>query len=250
VHFACHPTILGADNLLISADFPGALRRHLSASFAGPPDAPLVLFVNGAAGDVSTRFTRRAQNVEEVERIGASLAATAERALVNTTLIDAPIRHAQTSLSLPARPPGVVDPDSAACKTPTEVPAHGSSASARIKETRDQGAAMLSALTALSAAAVPTMLELDAWSIGSLAIVAIPGELASTLGAQISSAMDVETLILGYTNGYAGYLPDRPAYVERTYEGLASPFGPEAGERVVDASIGLLQQLAPDRESG
>ncbi|MGH2550496.1 MAG: hypothetical protein ACRDHN_13975, partial [Thermomicrobiales bacterium] len=50
VHFACHPTILPAASNLISADFPGAIRRAMPG---------LVLFANGAAGDVSTRFTRK-----------------------------------------------------------------------------------------------------------------------------------------------------------------------------------------------
>ncbi len=86
VHFACHPTILGADNLSISADFPGALRRNVTASLAQHTGEPVVLFVNGAAGDVSTRFTRRAQNVDEVERMGGSLASTTIEALADAAV--------------------------------------------------------------------------------------------------------------------------------------------------------------------
>ena len=50
--------------------FPGILRRELTAALSVHGEAPVVLFVNGAAGDVSTRPTRRGQDVVEVERIG------------------------------------------------------------------------------------------------------------------------------------------------------------------------------------
>ena len=42
VHFACHPTILGAESALISADLPGAMRRSLSIDqdLAASPPSP------------------------------------------------------------------------------------------------------------------------------------------------------------------------------------------------------------------
>ena len=52
---------------------------------AASGSAPVVLFVNGAAGDVSTRFTRRAQDAGEVSRIGAALATAAVQALHNAS---------------------------------------------------------------------------------------------------------------------------------------------------------------------
>ena len=85
-HFACHPTILGADNLLVSADFPGPCRENLQVALDRGGSAPVVLFVNGAAGDVSTRFTRRAQDAGEVSRVGAALAKAAVQALGNASL--------------------------------------------------------------------------------------------------------------------------------------------------------------------
>ena len=60
--FPCHPTVLSAGNLLVSADFAGQIEKHLHGDFT--------VFANGAAGDISTRFTRQESSFEECERMG------------------------------------------------------------------------------------------------------------------------------------------------------------------------------------
>jgi hypothetical protein len=91
IHFSCHPTVLGAANLEYSADYPGALRRALREDPA-LRDAPL-LFLNGAAGDISTRFTRRSQDASEVERLGGTLARAARAALVEARPLAPQLRN-------------------------------------------------------------------------------------------------------------------------------------------------------------
>ncbi len=49
VNYACHPTILGPDNLAYSADYIGGMRAQLEKEF---PQA-LALFALGAAGDIN-----------------------------------------------------------------------------------------------------------------------------------------------------------------------------------------------------
>ncbi|MDB4895202.1 MAG: hypothetical protein JWN15_1464, partial [Firmicutes bacterium] len=70
-HFACHPTVLGAENVRLSPDLPGIVRRRLRETIGH--DCP-VLYLNGAAADVSTRFTRRGAGADELERLGGLLA--------------------------------------------------------------------------------------------------------------------------------------------------------------------------------
>lgn len=54
LNLACHPTILGAQNLYITADFFGVLRR----SVQGATGMPVMIF-NGEAGDVSPRLMKK-----------------------------------------------------------------------------------------------------------------------------------------------------------------------------------------------
>ena len=49
VNYACHPSILGPDNLEFSSDYPGQMRQAVEQAF---PKA-LALFVQGGAGDIN-----------------------------------------------------------------------------------------------------------------------------------------------------------------------------------------------------
>lgn len=251
-HFACHPTILGAANRAVAADFPGALRRQLAATLPRCDSMPIVLFVNGAAGDISTRFTRRAQDAAEVERLGGLLAQAADAALRAARPMDGPICHGSTSVSLtprPCAPPNgdaTTEPDAAEDAAASAV----SPGLRRIAETRQQGAVMLAALAALPDGAVATRCDLEAWTIGDLVLVSVPGELFSSFGRQIDAVPDQTSLVLGYTNGSIGYLADRRAHEAGAYEALASPYGPEDGERVAVAAAALVSRIRTKRKGG
>lgn len=244
VHFACHPTILSAASRVVSADFPGALRRCLAELLPQSETAPIVLYVNGAAGDISTRFTRRAQDAAEVDHLGGLLAATANGALQDARLLSGPIRHGSVIVPLAPRTHPVSNgQDAIAPEAVGDERVADSLGQQRIAETREQGIAMLAALAALPAGVVATNCELDAWLLGDLALVTMPGELFASFGRQISAAASESTLVLGYANGYIGYLADLQAFAAETYEALASPYGPEDSERVATAAVTLVARL-------
>ncbi|NLV99493.1 MAG: hypothetical protein GX034_06830 [Clostridiaceae bacterium] len=67
--YAVHPTILHGENTLVSADYPGAIRRIFNESY---PEATF-MFSLGAAGDQSPRYFRSSQTFEEVDRFGRSI---------------------------------------------------------------------------------------------------------------------------------------------------------------------------------
>jgi hypothetical protein len=54
VNYACHPTTIGSDNLLYSADFVAPMTDTVSASF---PNKPVCFFLQGAAGDIRAYYT-------------------------------------------------------------------------------------------------------------------------------------------------------------------------------------------------
>jgi len=73
VNFACHPVVLGPENLRISADYPGALTRLVEERLGGQ-----AMFLQGAAGDINPYWDKTPPDegaFEEVERMGAALAA-------------------------------------------------------------------------------------------------------------------------------------------------------------------------------
>jgi hypothetical protein len=235
VHFACHPTILSADNRQFSADFPGALRRAAEPALTRDGTAPVVLYLNGAAGDVSSRFTRTAQDYAEVERVGRGLAAAAITALETARAVGPGIETARDSVTLEPRPlehlpePERVEPD-----------AERSVAERRRQETRVQGAMLLDRLVTAGPDAIQHTFELPAWRLGDVALLAVPGELFASLGARIVAHAPGPALVLGYANGYVGYLVDDAAEAAGTYEALASPFALGAGTRVAQAAATVM----------
>jgi hypothetical protein len=241
VHFACHPTILSAGNRLISADFPGALRRTLRTTLNQNGKPPVVLYVNGAAGDVGTRFTRSSQDVTEVERIGAGLAGAAASALAAAKPVEGPIRYDRQTVMLPPR---------SLAEIPNiehdQLRGDSNAADARKQVTRRQGAEMLRKLIEAGPDVIRSSLELEAWGLGNLVLIAVPGELFASLGARIASAST--TLVLGYANEYVGYLVDESAFASSTYEALAGPYAPGTGERVAEIGHDLVSRVRTGNE--
>ncbi len=242
--FPCHPTVLGADNLAISADLPGAFRRQLQAGIKGRDT--WVALATGASGDISTRHARRGQDFEELERLGRLLAEQAQGVLRGTHPLQLAmpiVREERVPLerkalldaaSLEAAATAVEEQRVQALRT-------GNPAEARTLETTLQGIRAASR-SAETPADVPEAVTITTASLGDLKTVAIPGELYHQLGEELRHHLGPAGLLLGYTNGYLGYLPTREAYGTMDYEVLMSPFVAGTGERIVAAALDLLTE--------
>jgi hypothetical protein len=80
--------------------------------------------------------------------------------------------------------------------------------------------------------------------IGSVAMLAMPGEPFIELNEQILRESPFpHTLFSGYSNGGLDYVPDRSAILEGGYEVGMCPFSPEVAEIVVLECIKLLDEL-------
>lgn len=242
--YACHPTVLGPENLSYSADWPGAARRALSGALSALDrgDVPVVAFLQGAAGDVSPRFVRRGRGAREVARIGALLAAPVLRDLHDTAQPVAPVvpRVYRSTLTLPMRafPSG-----EEAARTLAEAQAElaqADPAQERLAESRLEGAC---GLVRMCESELPAVLDLPLGvvTLGEVAWVHLPVELFASLGQRIrrDSPFPV-TRVVGYTDGYFGYVADRAAHEAGTYEALMSYLDADAGERLVSAALDLL----------
>ncbi|HZS06992.1 MAG TPA: neutral/alkaline non-lysosomal ceramidase N-terminal domain-containing protein [Blastocatellia bacterium] len=73
VNYACHAVVLGPDNRMISADYPGYLARRVEREFAGA----LCMFTQGGAGDINPYLDKQPVDQNgfgEAEKMGNALA--------------------------------------------------------------------------------------------------------------------------------------------------------------------------------
>jgi len=244
-----HPTVLPAAGRLISADLAGAVRAALRARL-GP--RVWVVVATGAAGDISTRHTRRGTDRAELDRLGALVA---ERCLelLNPT---APSPESESEgvgwaaerVRL-GRVDGNGDPEAlvAALRGAlAEAVAGGDPVAVRMARSRLDGARVLTG----SAPARPTLdAEVGAARLGGVALAALPGEPFLGVRDLIRASRPEPVLVLGYVNGYPGYLPTADAYARAEYEVLAAQAAPGSAERLARTAADLLHELDQRRGS-
>ncbi|OKI46775.1 hypothetical protein A6A27_36940 [Micromonospora sp. CB01531] len=232
-----HPTILPADNNHVSADLNGGIRRALSAP------GRWAVVATGAAGDISTRHTRQGRGLDEVDRLGAWLADRVE-----------PVPHIGGGTPAPVRPP-ISRTITLAPKQPEELDAALRQApppagkNERIHWVLQQGR-RIAEEQAARRRTEPYVIDVEAVDLDGVTVVAVPGELFLELGETIRSAAPDQVgdiVVLGYANGYLGYLPARDT--QPCYETYVSPVTSGSGEIVVEAAVEAATEAVGDREN-
>lgn len=87
--------------------------------------------------------------------------------------------------------------------------------------------------------------EIQAWRIGNLGIIFVPGEVFNEIGTRIKEHSPFpNTFFVGYANGNVGYIPTPEAYAEGGYEvDQACRVNPEAATLISEKSLELLEKL-------
>ena len=221
-----HPTVLTAANRRTSADLAGAIRRAVAERVSG--DA-WVMVATGAAGDISTRHTRRGRDEAELDRLGAVIA--------DAITVDSPAEPLELVRG-PVAASLVLAP-----KNADDLPGLAGLRPAGRDRTFEQGLELATSL--LAAPAVEHRIWLEAVSVGGVDLVAVPGELFLGLGDRIraDARRPEQTVVIGYANGYLGYLPTGEAFCEPDYEVLVSPVRRGSGEQVAQAAAALTNRL-------
>lgn len=224
---ACHPTVLGAGDNRASADLHGEVRDRLGEQL-DDEHLPVVL-ANGAAGDLSTRPVRRGQGDDELSRLG-ELAAVRLAEMLSTAgseVYEGPISDASLTIEQPFG-----DSDSARRSSET--------LAGRQEEALSEAAAAVRGRAALTGSG---KIDLHVLRIGGLVIVGVPGELYQALGTQLESGTG-SPMVLGYCNGYVGYLPTRQAYSAGHYAAAITPWHVGTAEAVVEEGQRLCASAA------
>lgn len=227
----CHPTVMGPGNRLASADFVGGVEGNL--------DVDMAVFLNGAAGDISTRFTRREQSFEECDRLAKIVAAA-----LNQLTADAPfrqpypVRGIQTHITLKPRP--VDTPENAAAalelaeKNWRKASEAGEPAGKlRILKSYVEGAGVALEFSYTMAGIRELQLPVTVFSFGGLKFATVPGEMFSSL-------WNVDAVPICYTNGYYRYIADEKAHDAGYYEAMAAILARGQGEVFMNQVARLL----------
>jgi hypothetical protein len=237
-NYACHPTVLGADILSVAPDYPGAARKIINKAY---PKA-VTGFLNGACADISTRFTRREQNLAEVNRLGYLLGGQIVSNISNLNFEETDIEIAARQIEFKAQFREFPSEEELNltikdCQQNLDKIIEGEKLPPEKRKIKTdlQGAQKLKKFNQLKNK-LERDVELNIWQLGPVNIVTIPGELFFTLGAKIKQeAPGQKTIIAGYTNGYLGYIPTAKTYTEGGYEALSTPLAKGTGEQIATA---------------
>ncbi len=99
-NFATHATVLGADNMRISADWPGVAQREIEKAVPGA----VALFVNGAIGDQAPAMDKESprSDLEYMRFIGEKVAAAVLGAMEDAETIEpTPVRAEMVRREVP-----------------------------------------------------------------------------------------------------------------------------------------------------
>jgi neutral ceramidase len=243
----CHPTVLDKYNVKVSADFPGEAAYLLEN--IGCFDT--ALFLNGACGDVSTRFTRHSSSFEEVKRLGSILG---DEVLNLTKQKDkdiqaSGIRVGNRTISLKTRDFTSAEDTVAALQIAekklenvTEEQLDGGQL--RLRQSELEGVKNNLHLARGFYGIESIEIVIKVMKISDIIFAFIPGELFASLGLKIKrSIQDSKIFVVCYSGGYIGYIPDSDAYKSGGYESLSSPLAEGEGEKLAQSIIEVIREI-------
>jgi neutral ceramidase len=217
--FACHPIIAGAENLLVSGDYPGAASRVAEHALG---HGVVALFLNGGAGNVNPRAFpyREKRNVVERGREARGVRTLTEAVRFGTALGGEVVRVAAT---IPTQDAAAV----AAVRLPVHARRKDPDALEQFLDHLPHTPAVTARLREL--AELPT--EVSGLRIGPLALLFLPGEPFVETALELQ---DSGVRVVGFANDYPGYLVPGDQFGENRYESVATPLAPEGVEAIVD----------------
>jgi hypothetical protein len=254
IHYACHPTVLGPNNLLVTGDFPSfALEAVERATGA------FAMFFNGAQGDVSMGHSSELSAIgviapgrtfERAAEMGGRLAEAvlAELPRIHTGGVALDAGSVTMDLPLKSYPPTEeLSREARIAEERLASLAGRGAGDVELRQAKMQalyasiGEILAGANSEYPSGAMP--LELQGVRIGDTLLAGLPAEAFAEVGQRMKRASGSKILVVGLANGYLGYVPCRPAYVEGGYEIVSSRTTPEAEDALAAAAARLGSEL-------
>jgi hypothetical protein len=231
VHYACHPVVLGPENLDYSADYPSEMRRYIEQQLGG-----MAFFLQGAPGDINPYYDKTTLIEDAVglmKQTGQKLGAEAVRVAksIRTTAPASPRIQTKTVV-LEARNRWNLEKLRPVLQERYHME--------EIRAGRLLADHMQLPVTTL-------MINQD------LTFVGMPGEPFVEFQMQLRAKSPLpNSFLIGYTNGYFAYFPTIAAAVRGGYGADSTVVPTEAGtgERMLNTGLisiyELLGKLSPE----
>ncbi|NLE12248.1 MAG: hypothetical protein GX628_01075 [Clostridiales bacterium] len=245
--YACHPTSCGPSNLMITADYPGAVRVMLKRDF---PEAE-IMFLQGCGADIKPRSSGRdgrfvSLNTDEMyegsKPVYKDILTTLGSEPHNTLRENPSIKVDEIRLHSEYYPRSWWEKTANDEKEPQY---RRNSASAALKKI-DSGELkpyMIFRMTCIRFAP-------------DFFMITLPCEVLSAIGKRIKSLFPFPIITCAYTNYSLCYIPDRKALLQGGYEaetflnaGTTGPFVPEVDDIIVGHAADMIQnsEIREDR---
>jgi len=252
VNFTCHAVVLGPNNLLISADYPGYVSITIERIEGG-----VCLFFNGACGDINPLtpgtiiervYDRSVGTFSDVIKMGRSIAGEALK-IMNSAQPEevSTLKALRQEVKLKLRIPSI--------PSDNELDEMRERYNALLNQGKEIEAKKLKR-EIMKVELVKNLLslhpggelrtEVQVIRIGNIVLVALPGEPFVDIGLRIKSQSKAElTMIVGYANDVIGYVPTCKAYEEGGYEVSFPVCIIEKGsdETLVNAALNLIENI-------
>lgn len=245
--YACHPVVLGADNLLWTADYPHYVRATLERSYPGA----MALFLTGCAGDANTGHSAHAsitlasspeRSFATAERLGATIARAAISAPEQKTGATANVTNSTLLLEFERRetemPPALAERWS-------RERANGDAARQAVLDYWVDWANTVAGNELTPIATRVTVLD---W--GGVAIVAMPGEIFAETALSVRATLgnDTPSFVVCFADDNPGYIPPASEFEFGGYEideahryyGQPATFAPGSAEKLAANAINQL----------
>ncbi len=242
---ACHPTVLGPENLLFSGDLIGLACQALEAQEPGV----VAIALTGADGDISTRGTRRAATFGEAERFASILVSAVQKACAKMVIKPEERLWLQSryctfagAASLPkeelTRLLGLTRKSLENARV-----GQPSLWETRQAETAAEGLEFQLQLASTQSTRGPFEVMITAGRIGPAILFAFPVELFTRLGLKLRKKAGMDrTFVICYANDFWGYLPAKEDYSLGGYEVNMALLDAGAGEEMIKKACELVDQ--------
>lgn len=218
VYNNCHPTILQANVPYFSSEYPGYVLKKLEDNYPGTDFS----FLQGAAGDISSRFVRDGQDYEALSKLGDNLYQEIV-SLMNVELVKKPLNISYKEVKV----------DYEHEFTPIDLSNIRGDLSDRELETIRLGQIQRAKLEESANKIFGTLSEYGlvvSLKLGSVQIVFFPNEIFS----EYMNYLDLDSqMLVSYSNGYGPYvLPIDFKYI--TYEMFTDTLTKATKQRIIE----------------